>query len=47
MAVELNHIIVPSRDKVGSSRFLADILGIDPPRPVGHFMAAQTANGVS
>jgi catechol 2,3-dioxygenase-like lactoylglutathione lyase family enzyme len=47
MAVELNHIIVPSRDKVGSSRFLADLLGIDPPRPVSHFMAVETSNGVS
>jgi catechol 2,3-dioxygenase-like lactoylglutathione lyase family enzyme len=47
MPVELNHIIVPSRDKVRSSRFLADILGIDPPRPVSHFMAVQTSNGVS
>jgi extradiol dioxygenase family protein len=47
MAVELNHTIVPSRDKVGSSRFLAEILGIDPPRAVSHFMAVQTSNGVS
>lgn len=47
MAVELNHIIIPSRDKVGSSRFLAEILGIDPPRLVSHFMAVQMSNGVT
>lgn len=47
MAVELNHIIIPSRDKEGSARFLADILGLEPPRPVSHFMALQVANGVT
>jgi catechol 2,3-dioxygenase-like lactoylglutathione lyase family enzyme len=45
--VELNHIIVPSRDKVGSSNFLARILGVDPPRPVSHFMALELSNGVT
>jgi catechol 2,3-dioxygenase-like lactoylglutathione lyase family enzyme len=47
MAVELNHIIIPSRDKHASSRFLAQILGIDAPRPVSHFMAVQLENGVT
>jgi len=47
MAVELNHIIVASRDKVGSSKFLADILGLGPPRAVSHFMAVEVANGVT
>jgi catechol 2,3-dioxygenase-like lactoylglutathione lyase family enzyme len=47
VTVELNHIIIPSRDKVASSRFLAEILGVDPPRPVSHFMAVETTNGVS
>jgi catechol 2,3-dioxygenase-like lactoylglutathione lyase family enzyme len=47
MSVELNHIIIPSRDKVRSSRFLAEILGLDPPRPVSHFLAVETNNGVS
>jgi len=47
MAVELNHIIVASRDKVGSSRFLAEVLGLDPPRAVSHFMAVEVANGVT
>ncbi len=47
MAVELNHIIVPSRDKGGSSRFLAEILGLSPPRAVSHFMAVELSNGVT
>lgn len=47
MAVALNHIIIPSRDKVASSRFLTKILGIDPPRPVSHFMAVEVSNGVT
>jgi catechol 2,3-dioxygenase-like lactoylglutathione lyase family enzyme len=47
MPVELNHIIIPSHDKGGSSRFLADILGVDPPRPASHFMAVETSNGVT
>jgi len=47
MAVELNHIIIPSRDKVASSRFLAEVLGIDPPRLVSHFMAVTVSNGVT
>ena len=47
MAVQLNHIIVSSRDKVASSRFLADILGLAPPRVVEHFMAVEVSNGVT
>jgi len=47
MPVELNHIIIPSRDKVASSRFLAEILGLDSPRAVSHFMTIETSNGVS
>lgn len=47
MAAELNHIIVASRDKGRSSRFLAEILGVGPPRPVSHFMAVELANGVT
>ena len=47
MAVGLDHIVIPSRDKVASSRFLAEILGLDPPRASGHFMALDLANGVT
>lgn len=47
MAVQLNHTIVPVHDKEAAARFLADILGLDPPRPVGPFLCVETANGVS
>lgn len=47
LAIQLNHIIIPSRDKVGSSEFLAAILGIDAPRQVDHFMALEVSNGVT
>jgi catechol 2,3-dioxygenase-like lactoylglutathione lyase family enzyme len=47
MAVELNHTIVPVKDKVASANFLADILGLEPPKPFGPFLCVETANGVS
>lgn len=47
MAVQLNHTIVTARDKVESATFLADILGLAPPTPAGHFLCVETANGVS
>jgi len=47
MAVQLNHTIVPSRNKKEAAEFLAEILGLDAPTPFGHFMCVETANGVS
>jgi extradiol dioxygenase family protein len=47
MAVQLDHTIVPSRDKSSSAAFLARILGIDPPSTFGHFVTVEVANGVS
>lgn len=47
MAVDLNHTIVPARDKLASASFLAEILGLDPPKPFGPFLCLETANGVS
>ena len=47
MAVELNHTIVPVRDKKEGATFIAEILGLDPPQPFGPFMCVETANGVS
>lgn len=43
----LNHIIVPARDKQASARFLADILGVEPEAPWGHFVPVRTSNGVA
>jgi catechol 2,3-dioxygenase-like lactoylglutathione lyase family enzyme len=47
MAVQLNHTIIPARDKEASARFLAEILGLSPPTPFGPFLCIETANGVS
>jgi catechol 2,3-dioxygenase-like lactoylglutathione lyase family enzyme len=47
IAVELNHTIVAARDARASADFLSEILGLDPPVRVGHFLAVSTGNGVS
>ena len=44
MPVTLNHTIVPSRDKEGSAKFLARIMGLDYAGPMGHF-AQVRVNG--
>ncbi|MCY0879479.1 MAG: VOC family protein [Firmicutes bacterium] len=45
--VELNHTIVKSRDKKSSAEFLCRILGLEPPKPFGHFLTVTLDNGVS
>lgn len=47
MTVQLNHTIVPARDKRASARFLADILGLPAPEPFGPFMAVRLDNDVT
>jgi catechol 2,3-dioxygenase-like lactoylglutathione lyase family enzyme len=47
MTVELNHIIIPARDKTVSSQFLADILGLTPGAPFGPFVPVRVGNGVT
>jgi catechol 2,3-dioxygenase-like lactoylglutathione lyase family enzyme len=47
MAVQLNHTIVLARDNVESATFLAEMLGLKPPRPYGPFIEVATENGVS
>ena len=47
MPVYLNHTIVPARDKAASATFLADVLGLDPPKEFVPFCCVETANGVS
>lgn len=47
MAVQLDHTIIPSRDKHASAGFMAKILGIGPPGEFGHFVTLEVANGVS
>lgn len=47
MPVQLNHTIIWCRDKDRSSGFLADMLGLPPPRPFYHFMVVALDNDVS
>lgn len=47
MAVEFNHTIVWSRDSKASAGFLANILGLAPPRRWGPFQVVTTGNGVN
>lgn len=44
---ELNHTIVHAKDKRASAQFLADVLGLAPPKPFVHFLVVKLANGVS
>jgi catechol 2,3-dioxygenase-like lactoylglutathione lyase family enzyme len=41
MTVQLNHTIIPARDKKESAAFLSEILGLPAPLPFGPFMAVQ------
>ena len=47
MTVELNHTIIPARDKRASARFLADILGLEVGPEWSHFVPVRTSNGVT
>jgi catechol 2,3-dioxygenase-like lactoylglutathione lyase family enzyme len=47
MAVELNHTIVPAKDKHASAQFIADILGLEVGEPTGPFVPVLLANGVT
>ena len=47
MAAQLNHTIVHSNDPQAAAQFVADILGLPPPKPFGHFTVVQTGNAVS
>lgn len=47
MTVELNHTIIPARDKQVSAAFLADILGLELGPRVARFVSLPLANGVT
>ena len=47
MGVELNHTIIPAKDKWVSAKFLADILNLEAGPEWGHFVPVKTANGVT
>jgi catechol 2,3-dioxygenase-like lactoylglutathione lyase family enzyme len=47
MTIELNHTVVPARDKWTSARFLAGMLGIPTGAPVARFAPVPLGNGVT
>jgi catechol 2,3-dioxygenase-like lactoylglutathione lyase family enzyme len=47
MSVDLNHTIIPVRDKWASAKFLADILNLEAGPEWGHFVPVSTGNGVT
>jgi catechol 2,3-dioxygenase-like lactoylglutathione lyase family enzyme len=47
MPVELNHIIIPARDKRASAEFLGHILGVPVGDEWGRFVPVQVSNGVT
>ena len=47
MPVQLNHHIVHARDNTASALWLADMLGVESPKPFGPFMVVDLANDVS
>ena len=44
MAIELNHTIVPVRDKEESARFWEKIFGFEHQEPLGHFQPVHIAS---
>ncbi|MBP1150320.1 MULTISPECIES: VOC family protein [unclassified Methylocaldum] len=47
MSVQLNHTIVPCRDKRKSATFFTEILGLPGQKPFGPFLVVEFSNGVS
>jgi catechol 2,3-dioxygenase-like lactoylglutathione lyase family enzyme len=47
MPIVLNHTIVPSRDKDGSARFFARIMGLSSPGAMGHFAQVHVNGDLS
>jgi catechol 2,3-dioxygenase-like lactoylglutathione lyase family enzyme len=47
MTVELNHTIIPTKNKWKSAKFLAEILGLEAGPEWSHFVPVRTSNGVT
>ncbi len=47
MAVQLNHLIVPAKDRWASAKFVAYILGLEVGAEWAHFVPVRTSNGVT
>ena len=44
MAITLNHTIVHARDCAATAAFLTEVLGLPPPRRLGHFTVVQVGD---
>src|SRR5262249_16619072 len=47
MTVQLNHTIIPAKDKWVSAKFLADILNLEAGPEWGHFVPVKTHTGLT
>ncbi|MEU8800266.1 VOC family protein [Spirillospora sp. NPDC048819] len=47
MSIQLDHIIVPAKDRRASAEFLARVLGLEAGAPTGPFIPVTTGNGVT
>ena len=48
MTIQLDHAIVPARDKVGAARLLAEVLGVPwSPKSIGPFAAVYVNDGLT
>ena len=47
MPIEFNHTLIAARDPAAAAGFVAEILGLSPPRPWGPFQVVTTDNGVN
>jgi|SRR6266566_2289694 len=47
MAIQLDHVIVPSRDKHGAARQLADLLDVPSAESLGEFVAVFVNDGLT
>jgi catechol 2,3-dioxygenase-like lactoylglutathione lyase family enzyme len=47
MTAQLDHTILPAHDKAASAAFLADVLGLPAPEPMGPFLAVALDHGLT
>lgn len=47
MSIQLDHVVIPARDKQRSAEFLAGILGLKPAPPSSSFTPLRLSNGVT
>ncbi|KFA88700.1 VOC family protein [Archangium violaceum] len=47
MSVRFNHTIVAAKDKARSANFLAELLGLPEPKPLGHFLVVKLSDGAT